>query len=320
MKDLVRQQTLAVQRDAERFLADFGEFLRLNVAQGDASQHTVRNYHTQAALYVAWCQENGINPATATEDDLRSYRKALVQAQYKRSTIAFKLGVVRRLYEAAQWRGLRMDNPASGLRAPKERTAREERIKFLPLDGLSRMLDAPQGEGAQARRDRALLALMGKLGLRVAEVATLQVNDLDLDRGTLRVTGKGRKTRTVYLTEQTVQRLTQWLAVREDVAQDDVDALFVVTGNHTTGTAMSRRALRYLVDGYLEDLDLKEAGVSCHALRHSAATWSRAGGAKIDAIADQLGHASTDTTRIYARIVDRMSENPARFLEAILSG
>ncbi len=94
-----------------------------------------------------------------------------------------------------------------------------------------------------------------------------------------------------------------------------LDLLAEVTPLQMDDLDLGRRALRCLVD-----LGLKEAGVSCHALRHSAATWSRVGGAKIDAIADQLGHASTDTTRIYARIVDRMSENPARFLEAILSG
>ena len=73
-----------------------------------------------------------------------------------------------------------------------------------------------------------------------------------------------------------------------------------------------------MVDGHLEALGLKAEGISCHALRHSAATWARAGGAKLDAIADQLGHASTDTTRIYARIVDGMTENPARYLAELM--
>jgi integrase len=63
---------------------------------------------------------------------------------------------------------------------------------------------------------------------------------------------------------------------------------------------------------------VKSQGISCHSLRHSAATWARAGGAKIDALADMLGHSSADTTRVYARIVDKMTENPARFLEAML--
>jgi integrase len=65
---------------------------------------------------------------------------------------------------------------------------------------------------------------------------------------------------------------------------------------------------------------LSLTGGNCHGLRQSgAATWAQAGGAKIDALADMLGHSSTDTTRVYARIVDKMTENPARFLEAMLT-
>jgi integrase len=95
--------------------------------------------------------------------------------------------------------------------------------------------------------------------------------------------------------------------------------LFVALDRTYKGGGMSTRAIRYVVDEYLADVGLKAKGISCHSLRHSAATWARAGGAKLDAIADQLGHASTDTTRIYARIVDRMTENPARYLEAMLT-
>jgi len=84
------------------------------------------------------------------------------------------------------------------------------------------------------------------------------------------------------------------------------------------GGGMAARAIRYTAGGCLERLGLKSEGISCHSLRHSAATWVRASGAKIDAMADMLGHSSTDTTRIYARVVDKMTENPARFLEAML--
>ena len=82
---------------------------------------------------------------------------------------------------------------------------------------------------------------------------------------------------------------------------------------------MSARAIRYVADGYLDDLGLKAAGISCHSLRHSAATWARAAGAKLDAIAGQLGHASVTTTQVYAKVVDRITENPAKFLESLLA-
>ena len=176
--------TIRTERAASTtdILADFGRFLRLHTADGDASPATIRSYHSNAGQFVAWCTEGGINPATVTEDDIAVYRRELV-AQYKVGTVAVKLAAIRRLYEAAVWRGLRQDNPAAGLRAPKDRTERAERIKFLPLEGLRRLLEAPTGDDPAAHRDRAILTLMGRHGLRVSEVAGLTVGSADLTRG-----------------------------------------------------------------------------------------------------------------------------------------
>ena len=327
---LVRTTAIDIAAGDILKMSDFAKFLRLHVADGDASPQTIRSYYTNAAQFVAWCRERGIDPATASDDDIRAYRRHLVR-DYALGTVAVKLAGVRRLYEAIVWRGLRKDNPAAGLRAPKDKTARAERVKFLPLDGLRRLLDAPKGDDPAAVRDQAILALMGRHGLRVSEVAGpvydgdgrkrlgLEVSDVDLSAGTVTVTGKGRKSRTVILTETSKSALAGWLAVRDTLARPRESALFVALDNAHKGSGMSDRSIRYLVDGYLDALDLKAEGISCHSLRHSAATWARAGGAKLDALADQLGHASTDTTRVYARIVDKMTENPARFLEAMLS-
>jgi site-specific recombinase XerD len=106
--------------------------------------------------------------------------------------------------------------------------------------------------------------------------------------------------------------------VRETVVLFGVCALFVVIGPNGTGTALGARGIRYLVDKHLTDLGLKAEGISRHALRHSSATWARAGGARLDAIAGVLGHASVTTTGIYARIIDKIAENPARFLEELM--
>jgi len=319
---------LAVGSD---ILVDFGKFLRLHTADGDASPLTLHSYHANAAQFVRWCGGQGIDPATATEGDLLAYRRALM-ADYQPGTVAVKLAAVRRLYAAAVWRGMRNDNPAARLKAPRDKTTRADKVKFSPLDGLRRLLDAPQGDSPSAIRDRAILGLMGRHGLRVSEVARpvydedgrkrsgLEVSDVDLDAGTVMVTGKGRKQRTICLTEVTAGAISKWVNVRDGVASAEEAAVFVSLDNRHRGNGMSARAIRYLVDNYLSDLGLEAEGISCHSLRHSAATWARAGGAKLDAIADQLGHASTDTTRIYVRIVDRMTENPARYLEAMLAG
>jgi len=129
----------------------------------------------------------------------------------------------------------------------------------------------------------------------------------------------------VHFIKHTAGLLADWLEVRQAVGLDGVSALFVVVGPNGTGTALGPRGIRYVGDKHLSDLGLKSEGISCHALRHSAAAWSRADGARLDAIAGMLGHASVTTTSIYVRIVDRsrrhsfgIAEKPARYLEELM--
>lgn len=144
------------------------------MADGDASPATIRTYHSQAVQFVARCQGCGLQPAAATEEDIIAYRKRLLEAGYKRTTVALKLAVVKRLYEALRWRGLRADDPAAGVKAPWDRTVQDERVKHLPLDGLKRLPSAPQEDSPKAKRGRGILSLMGVHGLRVAKPKLIQ--------------------------------------------------------------------------------------------------------------------------------------------------
>jgi len=312
----VRDRTELATAD---ILDAFAAFLRLSVAQGDASPETIRSYHAHVGQFVDWCTAQELNPAEASEETLERYRAHLVGEGYGRGTISVKLSVVRRLYEAATWRGLRPDNPAAGLKAPKERGTRADRVKYLSLAGLRELLDAPDKATPKGKRDRAILALQGLHGLRVFEVARLEIGDLHLgDPAWVTVVGKGAKARQVYLTTRTKKTLETWLAVRPSGGGHR--RVFTTLDPRTAGEPLSRRSVRRMVDAYLSALGLKEGGVSCHSLRHSFATWSLAGGAKLEAIQDALGHSSVETTQVYAKIVDKMQENPTVFLEKLLTG
>ncbi len=308
--------------DEADLLAAFADYLRLDVAQGDASPETIRAYAGQVQAFVTWCQARGIRPAAASEADLKAYRAALVASGYARSTIAARLNAVRRFYAMAQARGFRPDNPAQGIKAPPDRTDRADRIKWLPLTALSRLLGAPDTYTLKGKRDRAILALLALHGLRVAEVVAVQLADLDLASpplGALSVPGKGKKRRRVLLVEASRTALQAWLAVRSQAAVENEGALFVSLQRNTgRGTALDRRGARGMVDGYLVELGLKRPRMSCHALRHSFATLSRAAGARLDAISRAMGHSNIATTQVYAQIVDAAAENPARFLVGAL--
>lgn len=296
----------------------FADFLRLRVAEGDASPATVRAYYSHARAFVSWCEVQGIRPGTATAGDLESYRRNLIDGGYTRSTVGAKLQAVERFYAAMQWRGLRSDNPAKGLKAPRDKTDKAERVKFLPLAGFGRLLLLPEATTPTGARDRAAMLLMGMHGLRVAEVAGVELGDLDLtgEPGRLVVRhGKGGKLRTVYLTPKTAATLRAWLSLRPKSMSP---AVFLALDRRTPGQALSVRNLRRRVDHYLTQAGLKAAGVSAHSLRHSFATWATYGGADLPAVSAALGHASLTTTGVYARVADRLKQNPTAYLEKLM--
>lgn len=313
---------LAMRPSDGDLLAAFGEFMRLDVAEGDASPETIRTYYTNVKAFVAWCSRRGVPPAQISDGDLKEYRAELAP-HYTRDSVATKLASVRRLYAMLHARGYRADNPALGLRAKRDATERAERIgnKFLTLPEAARVLALPDVTTPQGKRDRAILSFFIHNGARVSEVAGLNVDDLDLARGEVTIRrGKGAKTRALLIEPNVIADLREWLAVRSASAHSDDAGLFVAL-NHDPrerGKRITARAIRLLVDRYFRAAGCKRKGVSCHSLRHTFATLAIANGAKVLAVSKQLGHADLKTTQVYADIINKRADNPARFIAELL--
>ena len=138
--------------------AAFARFLRLDVANGDASLDTIRGYRSQLAAWVSWCADHDVDARLATVEDIKRYREDLVAQGRQPSTIAHKLNVLRRVYAAAVAAGLRADNPATGVRAPRDRRAPED-FGFLSEVELALLFRAvPHDEQLKHLRDRACSA------------------------------------------------------------------------------------------------------------------------------------------------------------------
>lgn len=330
--------TVIHQPTVEEILEQFARWMRLDVGDGAASPATLRSYFSDVRQHLCWLFGQGISPAQADEEVLKDWRAFLLGEGapgllepddprapecYSISTVGRKLASVRRFYQMAHARGALPSNPAEGLKAPKDRTDRAERVKFLTLAAVQRVLQAPDVRTVKGMRDRAILVLMAMHGLRVAEVAGLDLGDLDPEAGeagTLTVIGKGSKQRVIYLTFDTRQEVNRWLSARQLMDVNEA-ALFLATHQNGHGPAgrLGVRGIRMMVDVYLRAVGAKAERVSCHSLRHSYATHSLAFGAKLAAISKSMGHSSLNTTMVYAHIVDRARENPARFLTGMLA-
>lgn len=291
----------------------FARFLRLDVANGEAAADTIRGYRSQLAAWVNWSTEHGIDTRTATVEDVKRYREELVAAGRQPSTIAHKLNVLRRVYAAAVAAGLRADNPAVGIRAPRDRRAPED-FGYLSEAELALLFRAVPRDGELKHlRDRALLGLLGLQALRTIEITRANVDDLHQhgESAALLVRGKYRD-RLVFLRADVAKAVHAYLAARGTISLDGLgEALIVADGNFARGHRLSRRGVRHVVDGYLRAANIKRSKVSSHALRHTSATLAYRYTRDLRALQEMLGHQDPKTTARYARVVDRAKTNPA---------
>jgi site-specific recombinase XerD len=309
----------SVVSTADDVMLNLATFLRINVSEGDASENTIRAYLTHIGQFYRWCLERGIDAGRATETDLATYRRYLVMQGYKRSTMAVKLSAVRRFFQAAIWGGLREDNPAEGLRAPRQHTTRRDHIlaRYLSPEEVALLLSLPALDAPAGIRDLAMMGLMYYHGLRVSEVAKLEMQSVRLEVGQLLIQkSKGSKDRVLPLVDDSTGMLRSWLTIRREMANKRSGAgLFLSLSKATHGAPITSGGVRWVVNRYLTLAGIRRPGVSCHALRHAHASHVIEAGGDLVALSQEMGHASIETTGIYTHVVDAMRQNPAAYIQ-----
>ena len=212
-------------------------------------------------------------------------------------TVARKLSAVRALFRHLHLAGTVSSNPASLVRGPKLDRTLPGHLRIEEVAALFRWAEtrAARDNGLAETRLLAVLELLYGSGLRLSELASLDVPALDLNRGQIRVLGKGSKERIVPVTAAAARAIRRYLPRRAEVAESGTRALLV--GRH--GRRLSNRHVQRIVQTVLEDF-AESAKVSVHSLRHTFATHLLDAGADLMAVKELLGHASLGTTQIYA--------------------
>jgi integrase/recombinase XerC len=258
-----------------------------------ASKHTVRNYASDLEQFATYFEPPGeIAPGLETLDLplLREWLAGLYDQGLSTVSIRRKLAAVRAMFKFQVQEGLLATNIARRLRTPK---VKQRLPDVMSAEKTNNLLDA--AEGSPKERDVAFLELLYGCGIRVGELVGINLEDIELGQGWLRVRGKGNKERQVPIPGRAVAAVERYLAVR--AAPRDERALFL----SARGARLGDREVRRLVKLYAL-LATGDPSVHPHSFRHAYATHLLSDGADLRAIQELLGHARLSTTQKYTQV------------------
>ncbi|MCL6625528.1 site-specific tyrosine recombinase XerD [Alicyclobacillus shizuokensis] len=277
-----------------QWIADFSDYL---VVERGLAKNTLESYRRDLSTFLAYLENQCHVPVEGvTQQHILAYLASLRQQGRANSTISRNLASIRSFFHYLVATDVLSVDPTAHVDTPKI----EKRLpKVLSVDEVERLLAAPNLQTVAGLRDRAMLELLYATGIRVSELVSLNVEDLNLAAGFVRCTGKGDKERVIPVGDIAVQVLSAYLQQSrpEFLRLTDDSALFL---NHL-GERMSRQGFWKLLKKYAKLAGIVK-DITPHTLRHSFATHLLERGADLRAVQEMLGHADISTTQIYTHI------------------
>ncbi len=261
------------------------------------SENTRKAYASDVEKLLGFLADEGIDVRSCTLDDLHRFAASLHDIGISAVSVARILCGVRSFFTFLLQDGYIEADPTELLESPKKPEHLPAVLTLQEVDALEAAIDQSLPEG---RRDHAMIEVLYSCGLRVSELCGLQLSDLFLDEGFLRVTGKGNKQRLVPVSPKAVGELKRWTDERRliDIRPGEEDYVFV---SHRRGRHLSRITVFHNLQVYARLAGI-EKNISPHTLRHTFATHLLEGGANLRAIQAMLGHESIATTQLYTHL------------------
>ena len=281
-------------RDFERFI-DIKNF----------SPHTKTNYLSDLRQFLAFLEENRIEPVKGGEihiepDAIRTFLGTLYRNKVKKVTIMRKVASLRAFFKFLLREGKVRFNPADMVQLPR---AEKHIPTVLPIEEVNTLLEADFSAEPYGTRDRAILEILYSSGIRVNELSKLNMDDIDLNQGLMKVRGKGKKERIVPVGGPAMLALKKYIENRRKMLKKEnlnTDSGFPVFLG-SKGTRLTARSVARIVDKYILKSGVNKK-ISPHTLRHTFATHLMEGGADLRAIQELLGHESLSTTQRYTSL------------------
>jgi integrase/recombinase XerC len=270
------------------------EFIRHLASEKRHSPRTCDSYQRDLLRLASWLSQGGLTAwQRVTNHDLRRYVATLSREGLSGRSIARHLSATRRFYQFLLREKLASDNPALDIRAPK---SGRRLPRVADVDQLNHLLDGQPDDPLEVR-DLCMFELMYSSGLRLAELASLDLDTVDLRGGEVRVLGKGGKERLLPVGRKAIAAIQAWLPNRAALANEGESALFV----SQRGERLSHRSIQARLSrwGISRGADQK---LHPHLLRHSFASHMLESSGDLRAVQELLGHADIATTQVYTHL------------------
>ena len=270
-----------------KHLDHFIDFLK---GEKGVSPHTLRAYSKDLSEFLSFIDKK---PKSIDNLDIRSFLAFLHHKKLKKTSIARKLATIRSFFKYLHREGYVNKNPAKLVSSPK---VPKNLPRFLTIDEIFTLLDKPSGDTFRATRDKAILELLYSSGLRVSELTSIDISDLDFKESLIRAKGKGKKERIIPIGSKAMDAIQNYLPERISLRKKSM-ALFL----NNRGSRLTQRSVRRILLHYSRMINLK-GDLSPHTLRHTFATHLLHEGADLRSIQELLGHSSLSTTQKYTHV------------------
>jgi integrase/recombinase XerC len=266
------------------------QFITYITAEEGLSPHTIKAYSKDLDEFSSFVDRKAKDIDNL---DIRSFMASLHHKGLKKTSISRKLATVRAFFKYLHREGYVKKNPAklvSSLKIEKNLPG------FLDIDETFSLMEAPSGETFIPARDRAILEMLYSSGLRVSELTSLNISDIDIKESLIRVKGKGRKERIVPIGSKALEAIKNYLTERISIKKKSTALIL-----NNRGGRLTQRSVRRILVHYSRIINLK-SNLSPHTLRHTFATHLLHEGADLRSIQELLGHSSLSTTQKYTHV------------------
>lgn len=284
----------------KRYIENFEKYL---VNERKYPDNTVTSYLNDLSNYNDYIKENKINFKTINKDQIRGYLKHLDSLNRSKSSISRNLSALRNFYSYLININVIDNNLFKSIRNPKK----DKKLpNFLQHDELKTIFDSIDMSTSLGLRNRLIIELLYATGIRVSELTSLKLNNIDQNNNEIRILGKGNKERIVFFGEYAKKFLNLYINEARDELLDGNKSEYLLINNN--GTKLTSRGVELVVNEVVKKAALKH-NISPHVLRHTFATDLLNNGADLKSVQELLGHESLSTTQIYTHITNERLRN-----------